>query len=84
MGKGDSKNVRLDVDLKKTFMIIGVMLAYILIMKLLGYIVASFVALLAILKIAQVKGWKTPIILSICGSVGFYLIFNTLLGVMLP
>lgn len=83
-GKGDAKDVKLDIDLKKSLLLIAVLLLYIGVMMLAGFIAASFITLLAIFKICAIKGWLKPIMISLVGSVGFYLIFDTLLGVKLP
>lgn len=83
LNRGDAKDVKMGVDIKKALLMIGALLLYIVLFKMLGYIGASFIVLLAMMKISQVKGWLTPVIVSVIGSAGFYFVFNNLLGVPL-
>lgn len=83
-GKGDAKNVKLNIPWLRFAGMIAVSLAYALLLTKLGYCVCTFLFLLAILKLAKLKGWKLPLIISLVCAAAFYLLFKVALGVMLP
>lgn len=84
LDKGDAQNVKFNISWKKFFLLVAFSLLYALLLNFLGYLIASFLFLLAVLKIAGVEGWKKPLIISLVASVAFWLIFKIALGVMLP
>lgn len=84
MDKGDAQNVKFNISWKKFFLLVGISLAYALLLNTIGYTVCSFLFLFAVLKIAGVEGWKKPLIISVIAAVAFWLIFKVALGVMLP
>lgn len=53
-------------------------------MDLLGYVVSTFIVSALILRIMGVRSWRVTVITGLCLSVGTYLLFDRLLGVMLP
>lgn len=83
-GKGDAKNVKLNLPWLRFAGMIAVSLVYALTLNTLGYCVCTFLFLLAILKLAKLEGWKLPLIISLVCAVAFYLLFKVALGVMLP
>lgn len=83
-GRGDAKNVKLNLPWLRFAGMIGASLAYALLLNTLGYCVCTFLFLLAILKLARLEGWKLPLIISLACAVAFYLLFKVALGVMLP
>lgn len=75
---------KIQIDFKKiTFFTLG-MVAYLIMMKYIGYLASTFIALLYLLKVTEVKGWIKPLIISAATAGGFYLIFAKFLGVMFP
>ena len=84
MGKGDAASVKFNISWKRFALLVGISLLYALLLNTLGYLLASFLFLLAVLKIAGVEGWKKQLAIALIAAVAFYLIFKVALGVMLP
>jgi putative tricarboxylic transport membrane protein len=84
LGKGDSAGVRMKCDFKSLGCLVALMIAYILIFKPLGYLISTFILLFVSMKIGKVKGWKTPVLVSVLTSGAFYMIFKVFLSVPLP
>ena len=84
LGKGDAQNVTFNISWPRFFVLIGVCLLYAILLNTLGYLIATFLFLLAVFKIAGLEGIRFPLILSLICSVAFYLLFKVALGVMLP
>ena len=57
---------------------------YILVLPYAGYIISSFLVLLAVLKIGKIDGWVKPLVISVSTSLVFYAIFKMALSVPLP
>ncbi len=68
---------------KFSFILIG-LLFYITLFNVIGYLIATFVFLLYLFKIADTTGWRLPLLLSATSSAIFYLIFKYYLAVTLP
>ena len=83
-GKGDAKNVKLNIPWLRFAGMIAASLAYAMLLTTLGYCVCTFLFLLAVLKLAKLEGWKLPLIISLVCAAAFYLLFKVALGVMLP
>ena len=83
-GKGDAKNVKLNIPWLRFAGMIAASLAYAMLLTTLGYCVCTFLFLLAVLKLAKLEGWKLPLIISLVCAAAFYLLFKVTLGVMLP
>lgn len=83
-GKGDAGNVKLNCDGRRLAGLIGVMAAYILVFKSVGYLLSTVILLFIVMKIGRVKGWKVPAAVSVITSGCFYLIFKVFLSVPLP
>lgn len=83
-GKGDAKNVKLQLPWLRFAGMIAASLAYALLLNKLGYCICTFLFLLAILKLAKLEGWKLPLVIALVCAVAFYLLFKVALGVMLP
>lgn len=84
MNKGDAQNVRFSISWKKFFLLVGISLAYALLLNTVGYTLCSFLFLYTVLKIAGVEDWKKRLTISLIAAVAFWLIFKVALGVMLP
>lgn len=84
LGKGDAAHVRIDISWKRFFLLVIISLLYALLLTRIGYLLASFLFLLAVLRIAGVEGVKKQLLISLIAAVSFYLIFKSALGVMLP
>ena len=84
LNKGDAQNVKFNISWPRFFVLIGVCLLYAILLNTLGYLIATFLFLFAVFKIANLEGVKFPLILSLVCSVAFYLLFKVALGVMLP
>lgn len=84
LGKGDSKDVKVQIDWKRFAALMFSIVVYIVLLKPVGYIVSTVLVLFAVLKIGGVKGWKIPCVISLCTSVFFYLVFKIALSVPLP
>ena len=84
VGKGDAKNVKLNLPWLRFIGMVAVSFAYALLLNKVGYLLCTFVFLLAVLKLSKLEGWKLPLIISVVASVAFYLLFKVALGVMLP
>ncbi len=84
LGRGDSKNVKININWKRFVFIFISIVIYIIVLKPVGYIISTVLVLYAVLKIGGVKGWKLPCVISLCTSVFFYFIFKTALSVPLP
>ncbi|MEG0740771.1 MAG: tripartite tricarboxylate transporter TctB family protein [Clostridia bacterium] len=84
MGKGDAKNVKLEIDWKRFAGIVAASLLYAASLNWIGYLIGTFLFLLVILKLAKVKGWIQPLLIAVITAVAFYLVFKVALGVKLP
>ena len=84
LNKGDAQNVRFNISWVRFFVLVGVCLLYALLLNTLGYLIATFLFLFAVFKIADLEGIRFPLILSLIFSVAFYILFKVALGVMLP
>lgn len=84
LNKGDASGVRIGIQWWRFGAIVAVSLAYALGLSIIGYPLGTFLFLLAILKLARVKGWLLPLALSAVVAVAFYLLFKLALGVLLP
>ncbi len=84
IGKGDAKNVKLSFSWLRFGALVAVSLLYALTLQPIGYLLSSFFFLLLVFKIAGVKGWLKPLIISLVCAAVFYLLFKVALGVMLP
>lgn len=68
---------------KLTFILIG-LLSYVALLSLTGYAIATFTVMLYLLKVTDTAGWLYPSLIAGVVSVGFYCLFESLLGVNLP
>ena len=84
LDKGDAQNVKFNISWKRFFVLVAVCVLYAVLLNTLGYLIATFLFLLAVFKIAKLEGMKLPLILSLVFSVAFYVVFKIMLGVMLP
>jgi putative tricarboxylic transport membrane protein len=76
--KADGSNVR-----KVIFVTIG-LLYYLVILGVVGYLAATFMIMLYLLKVTDTVGWSVPLCLSAGISLGCYLLFKQYLGIFLP
>jgi putative tricarboxylic transport membrane protein len=63
---------------------IVVMIAYIFLLDLIGYLFSSFVFFLLINRIAGFRSWRTNLGVTVLMTVSYYLIFVTWLGMIFP
>ena len=84
LNKGDAQNVKFGISWKRFFVLVTTCVLYAMLLGTLGYLIATFLFLFAVFKIANLEGMKFPLILSLVFSVAFYILFKVLLGVMLP
>lgn len=84
LGKGDAAGVKIEISWKRFALLVAISLLYALLLTRIGYLVGSFLFLLAVLKIAGVDGIKKPLLISLIAASAFYFIFKFALGVMLP
>ena len=84
LNKGDAQNVKFGISWKRFFVLVSTCVLYAVLLGTLGYLIATFLFLFAVFKIANLEGMKLPLILSLVFSVAFYILFKVLLGVMLP
>lgn len=49
-----------------------------------GYIIATPICLLAMIKFTGIKGWFIPILTTVLVTAFFYGVFNVVMGVYLP
>ncbi len=65
-------------------LLIVVMIALVAVLDGVGYVIVTFIASGLILRILNVKSWRTLLLTSLCLSVGTYILFDKLLGIDLP
>ncbi len=65
-------------------LLIVVMIALVAALDGVGYVIGTFIASGLILRILNVKSWRTLILTSLCLSIGTYVLFDKLLGIDLP
>ncbi len=64
--------------------LVVVFAGWILAMPVLGYVVVTFVAVLALAKLLDLDGWLKPLALSVATSLATYILFDCLLYLDLP
>lgn len=73
------------VNWLKAFLYIGTCAVYVLMMEMgLGYLIATPICLLAMIKFTGIKGWTVPILTTAIVTAFFYGVFNVVMGVYLP
>jgi hypothetical protein len=65
-------------------LLLVVMIALVAVLDWVGYVIGTFIASGLILRILNVKSWRTLILTSLCLSIGTYILFDKLLGIDLP
>jgi len=60
------------------------LILYVILLKVVGFLPATFVATVYLIRVAGGKDWRIVIIVAIGISAGFYYIFQYLFGLMLP
>jgi len=69
------------------FSIAGVMVglgAYISLIEILGYLVDTFLFVLFLMKVVERERWRLSLIVSVCTTVGLFVMFQLLLRIALP
>ncbi len=82
MGKNQKKVSFGEVGRPALLMV--VMIALVVVLDSVGYVIGTFIASGLILRILNVKSWRTLILTSVCLSIGTYILFDKLLGIDLP
>lgn len=73
------------VNWLKAFLYIFTCFAYVFMLQLgFGYIIATPICLLAMIKFTGIKGWFIPILTTVLVTAFFYGVFNVVMGVYLP
>jgi len=65
-------------------LMIGGLVIYTLILDLAGYVIATLILSLTILRILETKRWWRLVTISLAASIGSYILFDRVLGVTLP
>jgi len=65
-------------------LLLVVMIALVAVLDNVGYVIGTFIASGLILRILNVRSWRTLILTSLCLSIGTYVLFDKLLGIDLP
>jgi hypothetical protein len=65
-------------------LLLVVLIALVAVLDSVGYVIGTFIASGLILRILNVKSWRTLILTSLCLSIGTYILFDKLLGIDLP
>ena len=69
----------------KAFLYIFTCAAYVFMLQLgFGYVIATLICLLAMIKFTGIKGWFIPIMTTVLVTAFFYGVFNVIMGVYLP
>jgi len=66
------------------FITMGLLVVYFLVLKYLGFRIATPLFLIAVMRLFQVKKWSVCILTAVLTTVCTYLVFSTLLSVQLP
>ena len=74
-----------EVNWVKAFLYIGACAVYVILLSAgVGYLIATPVCLLAMIKFTGIKGWKIPIVTTVLVTAFFYGVFHVVMGVYLP
>jgi len=83
-GVGQSQKKVVFGEVGRPVLLLVVMIALVAVLDRVGYVIGTFVASGLILRILNVKSWRTVILTSLCLSFGTYILFDKLLGIELP
>lgn len=82
--KNNDEQTQEPLGLKVIVYVMIVFAVYIFLLNYIPYLLATFIALLFLLKISNVKGWVKPLSIAGCSAFGFYFVFSYLLNVPFP
>lgn len=71
-------------EVGRPVLLLLVLIALVAVLDGVGYVIGTFIASVLILRILNVKSWRTLILTSLCLSIGTYILFDKLLGIDLP
>lgn len=71
-------------EIGRPALLLVVMIVLVAVLDSVGYVIGTFIASGLILRILNVKSWRTLILTSLCLSVGTYILFDKLMGIELP
>ena len=71
-------------ELGRPALLLAVMIVLVAVLDSVGYVVGTFLASGIILRILNVKSWRTIIFTGLCLSIGTYILFDKLMGIELP
>lgn len=80
----DTQDTQPQVNPKKVILFSLGLAAYVALLNFVGFLPASIVVMIYLLKVTGVQGWVKPVIISALVAGGFYVVFEKLLAVMLP
>ncbi|HHW02187.1 MAG TPA: tripartite tricarboxylate transporter TctB family protein [Thermoanaerobacterales bacterium] len=72
------------MDIIKLVKFVAGCIVYVFMLDYTGFLIATFVVMVYLLKVTEVQGWVLPVIVSAGTSLGFYIVFEKMLGVLLP
>lgn len=73
-----------EINWRKCIYAMGGLFLYIMLLNITGYIIATFVALLFWIKVAETEGWAKPYFISSGTALILYAVFVKFLGVNFP
>jgi hypothetical protein len=71
-------------EVGRPVLLLVVLIALVAVLDSVGYVIGTLIASGLILRILNVKSWRTLILTSLCLSIGTYVLFDRLLGIDLP
>ena len=83
-GKDDEESQYMQFHWQKFFLITIGLFFYLVCLFVIGYIMATFLIMLYLLKSMELQGWSRAILISAAVAVGFYELFGVLLSITLP
>jgi putative tricarboxylic transport membrane protein len=80
---GRSAGARVDLRFRKIGLVLFFLLAYALLLEIVGYLIATFWVLILLFRTAGVRSWISALIISVVTAIATY-IFFTYLGLRFP
>jgi putative tricarboxylic transport membrane protein len=82
--RGEATEGRVLGNLRRPAQLIAGLAIYILIAPLLGYVMATTILSMIILRAMETKSWRVIVLTSLAIAIGTFVIFKPLLGIPLP
>jgi putative tricarboxylic transport membrane protein len=71
-------------EIRRPAMLVGVLIVFVVLLESLGFILASLIAIVLVLRIMGLRSWRVLLISAFAFSIGTFLLFDRLLGIPLP